>query len=94
MADAKLLPRAGRNGGEPNTPLVSIRRGGLEVDKEKKLKRSRREKILAGVCGGVAEYFSVDPVLVRLIWAAFALLEGAGILLYIVAWIVMPEGND
>ncbi len=64
------------------------------MNENKKLKRSRREKILAGVCGGVADYFSLDPVLVRLLWAAFALLEGAGILLYIVAWIVMPEGDD
>lgn len=68
--------------------------GGINLNENKKLKRSRREKILAGVCGGVADYFSLDPVLVRLLWAAFALLEGAGILLYIVAWIVMPEGDD
>ncbi len=64
------------------------------MNEKKTLRRSRREKILAGVCGGVADYFSVDPVLVRLLWAAFALLEGAGVLLYIVAWIVMPEGDD
>ncbi|MFP4200936.1 MAG: PspC domain-containing protein [Bacillota bacterium] len=64
------------------------------MDQKNKLRRSRKERILAGVCGGVAEYFSVDPVLVRLLWAAFALLEGAGILLYIVAWIIMPEGDE
>ncbi len=68
--------------------------GAFALNEKKTLRRSRREKILAGVCGGVADYFSVDPVLVRLLWAAFALLEGAGVLLYIVAWIVMPEGDD
>ncbi|MFO7941308.1 MAG: PspC domain-containing protein [Bacillota bacterium] len=65
----------------------------MNVDQGQRLRRSKKERILAGVCGGVAEYFSIDPVLVRLLWAAFALLEGAGILLYIVAWIIMPEGE-
>ncbi len=65
----------------------------MNVDQAQRLRRSKKERILAGVCGGVAEYFSIDPVLVRLLWAAFALLEGAGILLYIVAWIIMPEGE-
>ena len=48
---------------------------------------------LCGVCAGVAEYFGIDPTIVRLIWAALA-LSGTGILLYIVAAIVMPENLD
>ncbi|PLV59881.1 PspC domain-containing protein [Thermotoga sp. KOL6] len=57
----------------------------------KQLKRSKKNRIIAGVCGGIAEYFDVDPTLVRLIWVLLTLAWGAGILLYIIAWIIMPE---
>lgn len=57
---------------------------------ERRLYRSRTEKMIAGVCGGVAEYFNVDPTIVRLLWVLVTLLGGAGVLLYIVLWIVMP----
>ena len=49
--------------------------------------------MICGVCAGVAEYFGIDPTIVRLIWAALA-LSGTGNLLYIVAAIVMPENLD
>ncbi|PLV56184.1 PspC domain-containing protein [Thermotoga sp. SG1] len=55
------------------------------------LKRSKKNRIIAGVCGGIAEYFGVDPTLVRLIWVLITLAWGAGLLLYIVAWLIMPE---
>lgn len=58
----------------------------------KKLYKSNN-RMLCGVCAGVAEYFGIDPTIVRLIWAALA-LSGTGILLYIVAAIVMPENLD
>ena len=58
--------------------------------KDKKLYRSRNEKMLAGVCGGVAEYFGVDATVVRLIWAAVTFFAGVGILIYIAAAIIMP----
>ncbi|HEY5529193.1 MAG TPA: PspC domain-containing protein [Thermoleophilia bacterium] len=57
---------------------------------ERRLYRSRTEKMIAGVCGGVAEYFNTDPTIVRLLWVLITLLGGAGVLLYIVLWIVMP----
>ncbi len=60
-------------------------------EKTKRLYRSGKEKILGGVCGGMAEYFGVDPVIVRLLWIAACLLWGVGILLYIIAWIVIPK---
>jgi len=47
-------------------------------------------KIIAGVCGGVAEYFSIDPSIVRIGWAVVSLAWGAGIIAYIVAAIVLP----
>jgi phage shock protein PspC (stress-responsive transcriptional regulator) len=46
--------------------------------------------MIAGVCGGIAEYLGVDPTLVRLIWVAVSLMGGAGILLYLIMWVVMP----
>ena len=58
----------------------------------KKLYKSNN-RMICGVCAGVAEYFGIDPTIVRLIWAALALI-GTGILLYIVAAIVMPENLD
>lgn len=57
----------------------------------KKLYRSRKDKMIAGVCGGIAEYFNIDVVWVRLIAILLLLAEGVGFILYIVAWIIVPE---
>lgn len=61
---------------------------------KKKLYRSRRDQKLCGVCAGFAEYFSVDPTVVRLIWALFTAAGGAGILAYIVCALVIPQETD
>ena len=58
---------------------------------KKRLFKSKTDKKLCGVCGGVAVYFNIDPTVVRLAWAAFTILGGSGILAYIVAAIVMPD---
>jgi phage shock protein C len=58
---------------------------------EKKLYRIREGKKIAGVCGGIAEYFAIDPTIIRLIWALVSLFAGAGILVYIVCAFVIPE---
>ena len=62
---------------------------------EKKLTRSTN-KVLAGVCGGIAEYFEIDPTLVRICYAALSIFTAAfpGVLLYIIMLILMPQGND
>ena len=60
---------------------------------EKKLYKSNQNKMLDGVCGGIAEYFGIDPTVVRLIWALFSLMGGCGILAYIIAAIIFPETN-
>jgi len=57
----------------------------------KKLYRSKKQRIIGGVCGGVAEYFEVDPTLIRLVWIAACFLWGLGIILYLAAWIIVPE---
>ncbi len=58
----------------------------------KRLYRSRTDKVLGGVCGGIAEYLDVDPVVVRLLWAIGTLISmGVGLLAYLIAWIIIPE---
>jgi len=47
--------------------------------------------MLDGVCGGIAEYFNIDPTIVRLAWAIFSLAGGSGVLAYIIASIIIPE---
>ena len=63
-------------------------RGIREMDR--KLYKSANDKVLAGVCGGIGEYFDVDPVIIRLLWVIFILMGGAGIIAYIIAAIIMP----
>ncbi|MBQ2819046.1 MAG: PspC domain-containing protein [Clostridia bacterium] len=58
---------------------------------EKKLYRSKTNKKIAGVCGGVGEYLGVDPTIIRLIWVIIALCAGCGLLAYIIALIIMPD---
>lgn len=59
---------------------------------DKKLVRSKDDAVLAGVCSGLAHYFGIDPILVRVLFVLFAVFVGWGVLAYIVLWIVMPEG--
>ena len=58
---------------------------------KKKLYRSRENKMIAGVCGGIAEYLDVDPTIVRLVWVLMVFGVGFGVLAYIIAWVIMPE---
>lgn len=58
---------------------------------EKRLYRSRKYRVLGGVAGGLAEYFNIDPILMRVIFVVLVLTKGFGILLYIILWIVIPE---
>ncbi len=57
----------------------------------KRLHRSKRDKKIAGVCGGFADYVDVDPTVVRIVWLTAAIFIGSGFLAYIIAWIVMPN---
>ncbi len=57
---------------------------------KKRLYKSSSEKILGGVCGGIAQYLDTDPTIVRLLWVIFTLFYGAGLILYIILWIIMP----
>lgn len=57
----------------------------------RRLYKSSTDRKLCGVCGGIAEYFNIDPTIVRLIWAILVLCFGTGILAYIIAAIVLPN---
>jgi phage shock protein C len=57
---------------------------------EKRLERSRTEKMIGGVCGGLAAYFGVDATLVRVLLVFVTILGGAGVPLYAVLWVIMP----
>lgn len=66
------------------------------VYKNKKIKRlfrSKSNRVIAGVCGGIGEYSGIDPVVIRLIWLLLTVFTGffPGILAYIIAWLIIPE---
>lgn len=61
------------------------------MNNEKRLCRSSSQKMLAGVCGGVAQYLGWDVTIVRVIWIVLTLAGGSGILLYLILWLVMPQ---
>lgn len=56
----------------------------------KRLMRSYSNKMIAGVCAGLANYFNIDPTVVRIVWAFLVVLFGTGILLYLICWLLMP----
>ena len=61
---------------------------------KKQLMRSGRDKKIAGVCAGVAHYFDMDPTIVRVIWGVLAFGYGAGVIAYIILWIIAPVASD
>ena len=62
----------------------------------RRLTRSRANGSIAGVCAGLADYFGVDVVLVRLLWVIFSIATAVvgGVIVYLAAWIIMPEGDN
>ena len=60
----------------------------------KKLYKSSTDKKIAGVCGGIAEYFNIDSTLVRLGWVLFSLLGGSGLLAYLICAIIIPSKSQ
>ena len=58
----------------------------------KRLVRSTNDRKIAGVCAGLADYFDLDPMIIRIVWVLVFFCAGAGLLAYIILWIVLPEG--
>lgn len=63
----------------------------MNINMKKRLYRSRADRRIAGVCGGIADYLAVDPTIVRIIWVLFAIAGGPGVVLYIILAAVIPE---
>lgn len=61
---------------------------------EKRLYKSKINKKLDGVCGGIAEYFDIDPTLIRLLWVLATVFFGSGLLAYIIAAFIMPRNPN
>ena len=61
------------------------------MDERKRLYKSRNNKMICGVCAGIADYFNIDPSIVRVLWAVLALAAGTGVLAYIACAIILPE---
>jgi phage shock protein C len=61
----------------------------------KQLRRSNKERMIAGVCGGIAEYFDLDPSIVRIVYVLISVISVAfpGILFYILMWIIVPQSD-
>ncbi len=60
----------------------------------RRLYRSQKDRIVGGVCGGLAEVLDIDPTLVRLVFVLLALLGGHGVLLYLILWLIMPREDQ
>jgi phage shock protein PspC (stress-responsive transcriptional regulator) len=60
------------------------------VNTARRLTRSSTDKKIAGVCGGLAEYFDLDPTLVRVLWLLLVFFAGTGVLAYLILWIALP----
>lgn len=59
-------------------------------DENRRLWRSRDNRVIAGVCGGLGEYFNIDPVILRIVWVLLIFGAGTGLLAYLIAWLVIP----
>ncbi len=66
----------------------------MKINTKKRLYRSRADRRVAGVCGGIADYLAVDPTIVRIIWALFAIAGGPGVVLYIILAAIIPEDPE
>jgi phage shock protein C len=64
------------------------------METKRRLSRSTSNKVVGGVCGGVGQYLGVDPILVRLLFVLLFVAEGAGLLIYLVLWLIMPRDDQ
>jgi phage shock protein C len=67
---------------------------GVPVPAPRPLRRSRTDQVIGGVCGGLGRYLGIDPVLLRVAFVVLALAGGGGILVYLVAWVLIPEERE
>ena len=83
----QLPPEPGQPGpGEPDPPSPSP-----PAPPQRAVRRSRSERVIAGVCGGLGRHLGIDPVLLRVAFIILALANGLGLIAYVVAWVAIPE---
>ena len=83
----QLPPESGQPGpGDPGPPP-----SGPPAPPQRMVRRSRSERLIAGVCGGIGRYLGIDPVLLRVAFIILALANGLGLIAYVVAWVAIPE---
>jgi phage shock protein C len=61
------------------------------MEEPRKLYRSRNQRMVAGVCGGLAEYFNVDATMIRVLFLVLTVVGGSGLVIYLVMWIIVPD---
>jgi phage shock protein C len=61
------------------------------MEEPRNMYRSRNQRMLAGVCGGLAEYFNVDATLIRVLFLVLAVFGGSGLVIYVVMWLIVPD---
>ncbi len=61
------------------------------MNSNKRLTKSATERMICGVCGGIADYIGTDPTVIRILWVIFSMMGGSGVLAYIIAAVIMPE---
>lgn len=75
---------------EQSNPMTEPENGNPNMQPAKRLYRVQKDRKIAGVCTGFGAYFNIDPTIVRLLWILLVLAGGSGILLYLIAWVIMP----
>lgn len=65
-----------------------------DKNEQKSLHRSNTNKVLAGVAGGIGEYFNIDPTIIRLVFILLTVFGGSGVLIYLILWIIMPSSQQ
>ena len=71
---------------------TASRRAGV-MEEPRKLYRSRTQRMVAGVCGGLAEYFNIDTTVIRVLFLVLTLFGGSGLVIYVVMWILVPDAS-
>jgi phage shock protein C len=71
--------------------MEPARSEGRDIEPAKKLYRRRSDRMVAGVCGGIADYFNLDVTLIRVLFVVLAVMGGAGLVVYLAMWILVPE---
>ncbi len=78
--------------GSKSALQTASRRAGV-MEEPRKLYRSRTQRMVAGVCGGLAEYFNIDTTVIRVLFLVLTLFGGSGLVIYLVMWILVPDAS-